>query len=447
MKNKRQHKLAVLAGGLVALLALQSPLAVAQEDGGAQGGGDAAQGDAGAQEGSTAREGAISLDEKSPISFTVSQSVLWHDNIFYFPDKEYLSPANQEKKRSDTLYITRASVNFDKQYSRQAFHAGLGVSQTWYGTHSDYNNTSPDANLGWDWRIGDRLSGVLGYSASQSFVGFDDTYTGVNTVEQDRVMRRLSRANASVDFWWHPNWATGFGFSDVRNSYSDDARPHDEYETQDMSLNVTYRPSTGNRLVLGYHVQDGQYSNRAKAPGSLRDWEQRSPRLTGQWRLSGVTQLNGYIGHTKRKYDLAPERNFSGVTGKIGIHWTPTGKAIIDLSWRREIGADADVISNFAVSQGWTVKPTWVISSKVRLGADYEYLKRDYRGDPGYILGGVSWENPKNAKTTSYGLNLEYSPVPYGNIALGYRHQERDTADERYGYRARIVSLTGRLTF
>jgi exopolysaccharide biosynthesis operon protein EpsL len=421
MNNKKQHRFAVLAGGLVTLLGFQAALAVAQE-------GDAAQ------------------DEKNPFTFSASQRVTWDNNVFRWPDKENLNSDKQEKKRNDTISNTRAGIDFDKQYSRQTFHAGLAVDHSRYSTYSELNSTAPNARLNWDWRIGDRWTGVIGYSFSEAPVSFGDIFS-VNSDEQEKVTRRFSRANASADFWWHPNWATGFGYSHVDNSYRKDARPYDEYNAQEASLNFTYRPSTGSRLILSYRAENGQYSNRKKEEElvldeeSLRDWKRRDVRLSGQWKLTGVTQLNGYIGHTSRKYDLAPNRDFSGVTGKFGVHWVPTGKAVIDLSWRREIGAGEDTVSSYAVSQGWSFQPTWVVTSKVRLGASYDYLKRDYRG----VSGPTS--NPKDAKTTAYGLNLKYLPVTYAEIELGYQHQKRDTRVDRFGYSGQQVWLSGGLTF
>jgi len=428
MSNKR--KFALLAGGVVALLGFQAASVVAQEDG-AQ---EAAPQETAAQESSYTRED----ESRNPFSFWAAQS-FYHDNNIYRYSDDRPKALTPKGKRSDSFSVTRVGLDFDGVRSRQGFHAGLSVGKTLYRTHSNLNNTSWDGDLRWDWRVGDRLSGIFGYSNSQSSVDLGSTY-GVT----DRVIRRIGRANASADFWWHPNWATGVGFSDVRNSYSDNARPYDKYDAQEASLNFTYRPSTGNRIVLSFRAEEGQYPNREKVQGSLRDWERREARLSAQWQLTGVTRLNGYVGYTQRKYDLAPNRDFSGPTGKIEFHWAPTGKAIIDLAWRREIGADADAVSNFAVTQGWSLRPTWVVTSKVRLGASFEYLDRDYRGDPGF----GSEALPRDSKTTSYGVNLNYLPVPNANIGLSYQHQKRDSANySDYDYSARTVWLSGNLTF
>ncbi|MDR2925019.1 MAG: outer membrane beta-barrel protein [Azoarcus sp.] len=421
MSKRKQRKFAMLASGVAVLLGVQSAWVAAQEE-----------------------------DEQSPFSFSVSQTFSWDDNMYRLPDGE---PPRDGSDRSDVVSNTSVGINFDKTYSRQSFHAGISATHSVYRKHSNLDNTAPDANLRWDWRAGDRWSGVLGYGWSESFVGFENTY-GYYNAQQEKVMHRLSRANASADFWWHPNWATGFSFSDVRSDYRDDARQFDQYEAQQVSLNLTYRPSTGNRVVFSLRGEEGLYLNRKKkeelVPGetSLRDWERYDAQVSAQWQLTGATKLSGYTGYTQRKYDLASNRDFSGVTGKIALNWMPSGKAIVDLSWRREIGADADYVSNYAVTQGWALQPTWVISSKVRLGATFEYLDRDYGGDPGYPAAEI---NPREAKTTAYGLNLQYMPTPNANIALGYRQQKRESDkeiyDSIYGFDARTVWLSGSLSF
>ncbi|MCL2589695.1 MAG: hypothetical protein FWD67_02145 [Betaproteobacteria bacterium] len=411
MNNEKQRRFTAMSvGGMAILLFLQAVPAVAQED-----------------------------DSRNPFSFSASQSFSYDSNIYKYPD----NATPKDGRRNDSFSITNLGVNFDKDYSRQSFHAGLSLGKTLYRVHSEQNNTSGNGRLLWNWRAGDRWSGDLGYSYSVDSINFDSVYIDA---DRQKIMRHLGRANVSADFWWHPDWATGLAFSDVRNSYANDVMQYDKYNSQSVSLNLTYRPSTGNRIVLGYVFEQGEYPNQPEVAGSLRDWNRRDLRLSGQWRLTGVSQLSGYVGYTERTYSLASNRDFSGVTGKLAFHWTPTGKALIDLSWRREIGAEQDLISNYAVSQGWAVQPTWVFTSKIRIGASYEYLNRDYGGDPGILPGWlVPPSNPKEAKVKSYGLNLQYLPIPSANITLGYRRYERSA--ELNGYRGQAMWLSGNITF
>ena len=431
----------MLAGGLVTLLGFQAGSVVAQEDAAQEGSvQESSTQESSAQDDVYTRED----DSRNPFSFSVSESIYYDDNMYRLPDNVSNSDA-PKGKRSDFYSVTHGSVDFNGERGRQAFHAGFAASYVVYSKHSNINNLPWDGYLRWDWRIGNRLSGVLGYSYGDSFVGFGDTYTGRNAVDRERVMRQLQRANASIDFWWHPNWATGVDYTGVWTAYNNDQYNYSKYDAQQAGVTLTYRPSTGNRIVLSWRTEDGQYPNYRKEQGSMRDWQRQDYQLSGQWQLTGVTQVNGYIGHTSRKYDLAHNRDFKGLTGKIAIHWVPTGKAIIDVAWRREIGADADLVSNYALSQGWSLRPTWVVTSKVRVGASYEHLDRNYRGDSG--ADPSFWYRPRDAKTQSYGLTLQYLPVPRANVTLGYQHQKRDATTEDYDYSAQMFWLSGSLTF
>ncbi|MDR3088162.1 MAG: hypothetical protein LBU45_09510 [Azoarcus sp.] len=407
MSNNRQHGFAILAGSLVALLGLQATLAVAQED-----------------------------EKIKSLSFTASQTFTRDSNLYRASSSQDL----QGNDRSDSSSVTRAGVNFDDEFSRQGIHAGVSVSRTLYRNNTHLDNTSPDARLRWDWRLGNHLSGVLGYSYGETFVGFDNAGEAGNTKKTDRVMQRLGRANASADYWWHPDWAVGLGFSNVHSNYRG-GYERSKYEATRSNLNFTYRPSTGNRLVFSLSRENGQYPNDPAA-----DWKQNDARFSGQWKLTGVTQLSGYVGYTQRKYDVS-NRDFSGTTGSLAFNWKPVNKFLLDLSWRREVGADQDLVSNYAVSQTWALQPTWIVTSKVHLGASYKYVKRKYSGDPD--LGIVA--PTRDARTQAYGVTLQYLPTETINVALGFQKERRNAEDSDYSdylnYRAQTVWLSGSFTF
>ena len=386
MSNKKQRGFAALLGGWVALFGVQAVPAFAAED--------------------------------DALKFSVSQTFSWDDNVY----------RTKDNAKSERVSATRAGATFDKEYGRQLVHAGLSVSRTLYQSNTERN-------------------GSLGYSYNEAFVGFEDLGYREQQ-EHERVMRRLARLNGSVNYWFHPDWAVGVSGASVRNRYRDGLRPDDEYDMREANLNLTYRPSTGNRIVFSLRDEKGQYPGRDKQDGSLRDWQQRDGRLSGTWQLTGATQVNGYVGYTQREYDYASDRDFRGLTGKVGLHWTPTTKTIVDLSWRREIGADVDPVSNYAVTHGWTLQPVWVVTDKVRLCATLKYLQRDYRGTPPDACTGTNC-SPRDERTESYGVHLQYIPTAYFDLSLGFQHDRRDAKwrSEERDYRARTTWLSGNFAF
>jgi exopolysaccharide biosynthesis operon protein EpsL len=407
MINKKQLGHAFLAYGVLALLAAQVVPAHAEE-------GDA-------------------------FGLTVSQSFYRDSNLYRLPS----GVDAPENKRSDTYSVTYLRGSFDKVYGRQGLHAHVAATHTAFHTHDDLDNTGGDAGLGWDWRLGDHWSGALGYNYSETFVPFEDAGG------RDRLIRRLGRANGSINYWFHPDWAVGVGASSVRNTYKEDMRPDSEYEAVDWDVNVTYRPSTGNRLVFTLRGTDGRFPERtAREHDDLRKYDQRSARLSGEWQLTGATRLSGYIGYTQREYKYASNRDYNGMTGSLSLHWTPSAKAIVDISLRREIGADQDLVSNYAVTESATLAPTWIITDKVRVGASLKHLRRDYRGDPGYALG--SYLPLRNDRTNTYGLNVQYLPVPAAALELGVQRTRRNATNKSVynrDYRAQSVWVSGSYRF
>jgi exopolysaccharide biosynthesis operon protein EpsL len=378
----------------------------------------------------------VHAEEGDAFGLTVSEAIYHDSNLYRLPS----GVDAPENKRSDTYSVTYLRGGFDKVYGRQGLHAHLAATHMAYHTHDDLDNTGGDAGLGWDWRLGDHWSGALGYNYSETFVPFDDAGG------TERLTRRLGRANASINYWFHPDWAVGVGGASVRSDYDDDMREGDEYKANEWDFNITYRPSTGNRLVFTVRGTDGRFPNRPAVEGQLREYDQRDARLSGEWQLTGATRLSGYAGYTQREYKYASNRDYNGMTGNLSLHWTPSAKAIVDLSLRREIGADQDYVSNYAVTESATLAPTWVITDKVRVGASLKHMRRDYRGDPGYGA-----QLPlRNDRTNTYGLNVQYLPVPAAALEMGVQRTRRSAKKSVYenrDYRAQSVWVSGAYRF
>lgn len=380
--------------------------------------------------------GPVFADDEDAFGLSVSQAIQRDDNLYRLPSGV---PAPKDK-RSDIIGVTTLVGDFDRRYSRQRLRADLGLTHAAYSTHSDLDYTVPAVRLAWDWQLGNHWSGVLRRDYVETPAGFEDT------IGTEQLIRERNLTAASANYWWHPDWATGLGASSVRNTYRDDARPSSDSDVDDIDLNLTYRPASGNRVVFTLRDTDGRYPGRPAVQDSIRDYEQQDVRTRGEWRLTDATRVVGDIGYTWRSYDLAPNRDFDGITGRVQVQWQPSYKTAFELSWRREIGAEEDLVANYAVTSALVFAPSWRISEKLRLGARLERSTRDFGGDP--ELGVSADEVPsRDDRTTRYGLTLDYSPIRSVQLGLGAEHQQRRSQLRLREYDATTVWVSGRFSF
>lgn len=374
-------------------------------------------------------------DEGDAFNFHIGQGVRYESNLYRLAD-ENTAP---EGKQSDTVSETTVGVKFDRIYGRQDLLADVNLLSERFSVHSNLNHDSPDARFAWEWQLGNRWSGDFSHSYRESLLGFDEA-SG-----RTQNLNTYVRSHASADFWWHPSWATGAGVTRATSRFDDVRQAAGEFDTDTVDVNLTYRPATGNRAVLTLRDTDGLYPNRPSVAGSIRDYRQREVRLSGEWQITGATHLSGFIGRTRVEYRLAPERDFSGTIGRIGVLWNATAKSSLALSVRREIGAQQDVAANFAVTEAVTLTPRWAISDKVAVGAGFEWRRRDFRGDP--ELGSVSTRPKPTDRSYRYGLFAEYRPMRALSFSLSVQHQGRQGSDSLMGYSANVVDLSANLEF
>lgn len=369
-------------------------------------------------------------------SLGVGQSVGYESNLYRLADDE----AAPGGTRHDTVSVTTMNGAFDRTYSRQRLRAKVAIADTRFAEHDELDHTAPSLRLGWDWQVGSRWSGIVDHEYRERLVDFDETSGAARNINVFR------RTGTSANYWWHPDWATGAGVSSIESRFKDNALPESEYNARTTALSLTYRPKSGNRLVLSVRNTDGRFPNRPPVQGSIRDYQQDDLLLNGNWQATGALSVSGYVGQTHRSYDLAPERDFSGMTGRLTFNWVATGKTSVRLSMRREIGAESDLVSSYAVTKAISLAPTWAVTDKIRLGANYEVRQRDYGGNPA-PGSATPTADDREDRTNIFGLSLSYQPMRALTLGLRLQRQTRDSKDPAREYDADSALLTGEFTF
>lgn len=378
---------------------------------------------------------AVRADEGDAFNVVLSQGFRYESNLYRL-ESGAEAPGGT---RHDTVSETGAALMFDRRYGRQRLLGELGVTSARYAEHDELDHDRRDAGLAWQWALGNRWSGVLGHQYRERLTSFDET-SGFT-----RNMNAYARSTLSADYWWHPRWATGASVQRTRSRFDREDSDAAEFDANTIDLNLTYRPPTGNKAILTLRETDGQYVNRPAVEGSIRDYRQQELRLSGEWQLTGATKLSGFIGQTRVEYRFAPNRDFTGTIGRLGVLWSPTVKTSFALGVRREIGAQQDAAANYAVTEAVSLLPKWVASDKLTLSLPAEWRRRDYGGDPEFP--GQPGAARGTERSYRYGLALEYRPIRALGLHLGVHHLERLSAQRVRPYSDDIVELSAQFRF
>ncbi|MDB5799657.1 MAG: hypothetical protein JWL63_596 [Rhodocyclales bacterium] len=369
----------------------------------------------------------------------VASQIFTHDaNLYRLPDGQSPTIAGFPQQRSDTISTTAAQAIFEHTYSLQKVHGDVELRHNAFQTFDYLDYTATNIHGFWDWALGKRLSGRVSASQDESLRAFSDFSLATKSVN---TYRRLA---VDGNYWFHPEWSTGFGFIQVASRYSDAQSDLSAYDERAYEAKLNFRPSSGNIIALVLRQADGEYPNRISGGTGVKEYRQRDVLLRGEWGVTGLSRLNGYIGLTQREYPGAASRDFSGVTGRLSYNWQATGKLNIVTTVRREIGAQEDLTDNYVVTTAAGMNATWQFSALFAIGGSLESRYRDYGGDPGF---GLSPAVGRNDRTDTVGVSLKYTPVRWLGVTLGVQREARTADNSASDYKDTIVGLAATARF
>lgn len=388
--------------------------------------------------------GAAFADEGDAFNFTVGQTITYDDNLFRISDSvddQRLQGLIGGTRRSDTVSTTYAGVTFDKLLSRQKLHADLSYYINRYSHFSSLDYNGLRANANWGWQLGNYVKGILSYERNRKLIDFGSLSPDERGSARD--INTYDRLYASADWWFHPAYSVGAGYSHVNSSYSSVRRQASEYDADAVELNAKFQPKTGNLIGLSLRQTKGNYPNRQD-----NSFDQTDAEVNGDWRLTGQSRVLGRLGYTTRKHDQLEQRDFSGMTGRVTYNWALEGKTNINFTLRREIGAVDDIDAAYVLTNGITLNPVWYPTSKISLSAKYDWSKRRYEGDPFGVLGsnlvGLSVRKD-NVNTAS--VSGTYLPLRNLQLTLTLQRERRTSSRELVDYNDNLASLSAQFSF
>ncbi|MBS3934834.1 MAG: outer membrane beta-barrel protein, partial [Sulfuritalea sp.] len=342
--------------------------------------------------------------------------------------------------RGDLVAQTAVGLTLDKPVGRQVLRGGIGLTQIRHGRHTQLDSELSSHSAGWDWSLGNRLTGALSYHHAEKLPGFGDFRTPVrDVVKTDSITARATVRIPS-------GWQLQLGAGHTRTAHSASVNAFGDSRVESVETGLRYAPGSGREFGLRLRQAEGSFPNRQQVGGHFIDnsYRENALELDAVWHAGGTSQLQGAIGSARRNYGEVAERNFSGLTGRLNWNWRPTGRTSLGAGIRRETGSQDDLIATQAVSDVISASAAWQPTAKLGFNILAELRQRDLRADPLPVPGSLSNRRDDDELLS---LGVGYAAMRDLRLNLSWREERRKSSFAAGTYRARLIAVAATFVF
>jgi exopolysaccharide biosynthesis operon protein EpsL len=372
----------------------------------------------------------------------VSERVTRDDNVFRISDRLDPAVALGSPSKADTYQTTSFGFNFNIPVSRQRFQGGVTWNDIRYNRFTILNLTGRTGQAAWLWQAGNDLSGRLEYTESLALASLANIQSGVQSSTPNPLLTRRGLFNAAYRLT--PSWRLDGEL--IRLERSNEARA---FQVNDVTIDsaggtVSYISPAGNQIGVGYSEDRADYPNPQTVAGTLvsNAYRQQNPAIVAEWTPAGHSRINVRAGRVSRSYDQLPQRDYHGPALHAAYEWKPTGKLTLTASAQKDISATEEVATGFVLVKSAALRPFFRMTEKTSIGGNLEYADRDYRSDPGTVLGTVA---PREDKVRTAALVATYQPTRTIRLELYWTHETRTSTFAFGDYQANIIGVSARL--
>jgi exopolysaccharide biosynthesis operon protein EpsL len=333
---------------------------------------------------------------------------------------------------SDIYFTTSAGFNLTVPVGRQVFVGGYAINRIDYSRFSDLSYTGREGRGIWFWRLGNSLSGEVGFTDTK----MQATFVNFTTRIKDPVTTQTGFANAA--FLINPSWQLRAGVDGLHQE-------HGEASRQEQNINVTgtegglnFISRRGNTLGLLVRNDEGRYPNRQLGVFD-NAYTQKTVAAVLDWAITPASRVSGRLGHAKREFRTLSNRDFSGGVGRAVYDWTPGGRFSLRAVAQRDISAYEDIRSSFVLVTGVALLPAYRLDDKLSFGGIADISKRQYLGDP---TGAT-----RNDRVHTLGINATWLPTRNTSVIASLTRETRSSSVQFSDYEAWVIFLRGRISF
>lgn len=369
----------------------------------------------------------------------ISAGVNYDDNIFRFSSPEQAKAAIGVSDASDVMKRLELGVLVKLRLSRQLISLSTSLSENKFDRFDHLDNRGKSNSLRWDWHLGSKLYGELSASETEAIAGFNETKSAVKN------LRTVGRQFVSINWNFKPDWTIYVSREhvDVDNELISSRALNREDEITEGG--IRFQTPLNTQLGLAYRMADAKFPNRA-GPIKLAFGDASSQKeaiVSAAW-LPGIkTKISARLSHVNLKRNIASDRDFSGLSQRVGLDYQATDKINLNLAAYQVVSPVDDVLSTYVRSKGVGISPTWNITSKVALSGNLAYSENTYLGSAGISTN----SEERQDGSTQAELSLLYTPTQKSLVQLQYQGEKRTSNIINNDYEFNNINFLVRYSF
>jgi hypothetical protein len=377
----------------------------------------------------------ITRDSPSSIDFFIADQFTYDDNLYRLPSGfDVTSVAGPLATRADGF--NSVSLGGDGRWFSdiQALSFNFRADDNRFIHNDSLNNVSGKGNLEWDWQLGTYWSGQAGVSYFRGLANFASTgFYSRDVVQREDYF-------GTVRYQVGPHWALYGGFIGADTSQT--AVPERLYDFRSKAGNagVEYATSSSNTIGLEYRYTDATFPQDFVLNGAPfnSDYKEETARVLVKYVFSVATELDVSAGYLKRDYPESRFATFSGDIWRATLQWEPTDQLQWVLAGWRQLTAYIDAESDYFVSNGASLTPTWIATQTLKLSLTLSRENHDYIGSSPSALTLAS----RRDKLTSGQGGLIYAPKDSLIFNVTCRYDKRDSNQARFQFNDTLATAS-----
>ena len=374
------------------------------------------------------------------LKFRASAGVIHDSNLFRLPEGANTQALIGKSSAAETISVKTLGLNYNKAYSLQRVELDVSVNDYSYKNFSYLDFTAYDYKAAWRWSYTPHLYGNFTSSRGQTLNSFAD-FQGFN----QRNVRVNANTRFDASYELDANWRLLGGLTRSALSNSAPLTQEPDNRTTAMDAGVRYVLASGSSAAYRFSSTDGNYTTNRPIPSAgLFDngYTQTDNDVLLTWAISRDTSADFRAGYRSRKHPNYAQRDFSGMTGAANLSWAISAKTAVVAGWTRDLGTYETSISNFTLTDRFSIGPVWQVSPKATVRVSLDHETRDYRGTP---LGAVAVPRRDNNRNAS--MSIDWQPVNYLTLNASLQNARRSSNFAGLDYKSNLISLTAQFTY